>query len=87
MSPVFEAMMLLCFGCSWPFAIRKTWKTKRVEGVSILFLWLVLIGYVAGVLFKLTGTTDAVLLLYAVNFFMVGTEIVLYYRYRQVGVS
>ena len=79
--------MILCWGVSWPAALRKTLKTKSVEGVSILFLWLVFTGYVSGILFKLfaartEGFVNPVIILYLFNFLMVGAELILYYRYR-----
>jgi hypothetical protein len=82
MAPWFEAMMLVCFGSAWPTAIVKTFRVKRVDGVSIFFLWLILSGYGAGMAAKLTGSFNWVFALYALNFCMVATEIVLYYRYR-----
>lgn len=82
MAPYFEAGMLACFGAAWPAAIVKTLRAKQVEGISILFLWLVFAGYASGMAFKLIGIFDWVFVLYALNFSMVGTEIVLYYRYR-----
>lgn len=88
LSQCFEATMLICFGVSWPAAILKTLRTKRVEGVSVFFLSLVLIGYVAGIAAKVVKAQAAgtwpewVTALYALNAVLVGTEIVLYARYR-----
>ncbi len=85
---LFEGIMILCWGVSWPAAVRKTLKTRSVEGVSILFLWLVFFGYVSGIFFKLfaartDGFINPVIILYLFNFIMVGTELVLYYRFRR----
>lgn len=80
---VFECVMLLCFGCSWPFAIAKTIRSKTVEGKSIIFISLIFIGYLAGVVFKLTGGLDYVIWLYMINGSMVFTEIILYYKYHK----
>jgi uncharacterized protein with PQ loop repeat len=87
-SMVFEGIMLVCFGISWPFAIYKTFKTKNVEGVSIIFLWFVFFGYISGILFKVfeinSGSGPSpVMALYILNFLMVGTELVLYYYYKK----
>ena len=84
---LFEALMILCWGISWPFAVWKTLRTRNVEGVSIFFLWLVFVGYVSGVFFKLSvaraeGFVNPVIILYLFNFLIVGTELVLYYRFR-----
>lgn len=82
-----EAVMILCWGVSWPAALQKTWKTRSVEGVSAIFLWLVFIGYISGILFKLfaartEGFVNPVIILYIFNLLMVGTELILYYRFR-----
>ena len=45
---VLEAGMLICFGVSWPVDILKTLRTRRTEGKSLLFMSLVLTGYVLG---------------------------------------
>ena len=83
---VFESVMLLCFGCSWPFAIAKTIRTKTVEGKSIVFITLIFIGYLAGIIFKLIGNLDRVIWLYITNGSMVFTEIVLYFKYSHYSI-
>ena len=37
---IFEALMLICFGFSWPFAIMKTVKVKNPAGKIYIFLFL-----------------------------------------------
>ena len=80
---VFEMGMLICFGASWPFALYKTWKTKKSEGKSRVFLWLVFIGYLSGIAHKAIYSQDLVILLYILNGVMVLTDIALVYRYRK----
>ena len=80
---MFEAGMIICFGISWPVAIRKTLKTKSVHGKSRMFLFLVLGGYGLGILHKIFFSLDFVLLLYLFNFTMVLIEICLYFRYHK----
>ena len=41
---LFEAIMMICFGASWPASIWKTITVKNPIGKSMIFLWLVLIG-------------------------------------------
>ena len=84
---VFEAAMLMCFGVSWPVAILKTWRARRVEGKSLVFLWCVFGGYVSGILHKVYFSWDSVVALYVFNALLVATDIVLYYRYRGRGAS
>ena len=78
---IFEAGMLLCFGLSWPFAIWKTYKTKSVKGVSLLFLSLVFIGYLCGIAHKYFYNLDWITLLYIYNSALVLTQIILYFIY------
>ena len=81
-SAVFEAVMLVCFAAGWPFSIAKTIRTRIVGGKSPMFMFVVEIGYLSGVLFKLTGKTDAVLWLYLFNFTLIAIDLALYFRFR-----
>jgi hypothetical protein len=78
---IFEIVMLLCFGSSWPFAVVKTVKTKVVEGKSPVFLVLIFVGYLSGISFKLTFHFDLIVWLYVLNGSLVFTEILLYLKY------
>ena len=80
---IFEIIMLICFGSSWPFAVAKTLRTKVVVGKSPVFLVLIFTGYLSGILYKLTVNYDHVIWLYALNGSMVLTEIVLYIKYEK----
>lgn len=84
-TPIFEALMLICFGAAWPVAILKTIRVRRVDGKSVFFLWLVFTGYASGMGFKLTGNFNWVFFLYLLNFCMVGTEIILYYHFARLN--
>mgnify|MGYP001126118504 CR=1 FL=1 len=83
----FEAVMLVCFGCSWPVAIAKTLRVRRVHGKSVGFLFLVTLGYLSGIVAKILdadgGIPSWVTALYALNACMVSTEIVLYFRFKE----
>ena len=82
---IFEAGMLICFGASWPFAVRKTYKTKSVKGKSRLFLSLIILGYIFGMINKILNSVDIVFWLYVINLLLVGTDLVfcLIYRNRE----
>ncbi len=82
LSSMFEAMMLICFGFSWPFAIIKTVKVKNPAGKSYVFLFLIIIGYIAGCLYKITGKFDFVFWLYLLNGLLVATDTVLCLHYQ-----
>ncbi len=80
----FEMTMLLCFGMAWPTSIYKSIKSKSTKGKSVNFLFIILAGYLAGILHKLFYNLDFVIVLYVINFLMVLTDIILYYRNRRL---
>ncbi len=77
---IFEAIMLLCFGISWPISIYKSYTSRKVGSKSIVFLYAILVGYVAGVINKILYSPDIVLALYILNLIMVAIDTLLYYR-------
>ena len=79
---LFEALMMICFGASWPFSIWKSWKSREVGSKSLVFLILVLIGYLAGIVHKILSGVDYVLGLYILNALMVATDMALFLRNR-----
>ena len=83
--PIYEAIMLICFGTAWPFAIAKSWKARSSKGKSVIFLFVIFSGYIAGILNKTTNglSHDPVLILYIFNALMVATDIALYFRNRR----
>ena len=82
MSTVFEAMMLLAFGASWPAQILKTIRVKNPAGKSFIFLYLVQAGYLAGIAAKLSaGQITWVIWLYILDFVMVATDTMLSHYY------
>jgi hypothetical protein len=84
---VFEAIMLVCFGASWPFAIARTLRTKSVTGASATFHILVLLGYVSGIVHKIHYNMNFVLGFYVLNACMVALQLALLsvYRSRQAA--
>lgn len=81
---IFEAIMLICFGFSWPLSIYKSYKSRQTGGKSVIFLYLIFIGYIAGVINKLINGADLVTFLYILNGLMVSADILLYYRNRAI---
>jgi len=84
---IFEVLMLVCFGASWPFAVAKTYKTKNVKGKSSLFLSLVIIGYIFGIVHKILYSFDYVTFLYFFNGLMVLLDLILYFKYKKLEES
>lgn len=80
---IWEVLFLLCFACSWPFSIAKSLRTKVVTGKSPVFMGLIILGYIFGIVHKLTHSNDVVIYLYAFNALMVATDLVLYFYYSK----
>ena len=86
MSELLEFAMLFAFGFSWPFAIWRTWKAKRVDGKSPMFSAIVIVGYVCGIAAHLVeGTKMWLVPVYLVDVLLVSTDLALYFRYRRRG--
>ena len=81
MAEIFEAVMVICFGASWPLSVYKSWKSRTAKGKSVLFEILILVGYLFGIAGKLiTHNITYVFVFYILNICMVGTDICLYVR-------
>lgn len=81
---IFEIVMLLCFGTAWPFSIYKSCKSKSTKGKSIIFLVVLIIGYIAGILNKIYNNMDGVIFLYILNLVMVSIDALLWVRNRKL---
>ena len=77
---ILEMTMLICFGAAWPLSIYKSYTSKSTAGKSVIFLIIIMIGYVAGILNKLLYNYDFVIYLYILNLFMVFIDTMLYFR-------
>ena len=80
---IFEALMMLSFGVSWPVSIAKALRTKVVAGKSPLFMIIVIFGYVCGVVHKVVYNLDWVVALYVLNLVMVALDLALYLKYMR----
>lgn len=90
---VFEIIMVVCFGASWPFNIVKAYKARTAKGTSLLFMGLIGFGYVAGILCKLMQLIEKGSLhwlgwiafaFYFVNLSMIITGVVIYFRNKRL---
>lgn len=80
-----ETIMLITFGCSWPFNIAKSLKSKTTLGKSVYFEIIVVIGYFFGIAAKLiiynrTGVLQYSFWFYILDILLVSTDICLYIR-------
>ena len=76
-----EAVMLICWGMSWPVSIIKALRTKIVLGKSPLFTLLIAIGYICAISHKVLYSRDYLIVLYLFNLAMILTDLCLYVRY------
>ncbi len=49
---IMEALMVICFGLSWPLNIAKAWKARSTKGMSLLFYFFIWIGYIFAIIGK-----------------------------------
>ncbi len=92
MSEILEITMILCFGASWPFNVYKSYRARTAKGKSLLFLLLIIAGYVAGIASKFMnpvymaeiGEKWYVLFFYFLNLVMVTADLVLYFRNKRL---
>lgn len=77
---IFEIMMIVCFGFSWPMNVVKSWRSRTTRGKSLPFLLLILLGYMFGITSKLIGGRFKwyVLFFYVLNLTMVSIDLCLY---------
>lgn len=82
---IFEISMLVCFGFAWPTSIYKSLKSKSIKGKSVLFLYVIIAGYIFGILHKIFNDPDFVVFLYALNALMVFVDLMLYYKNKKLS--
>lgn len=81
---IFEALMLVCFGAAWPFSIYRMLKTKESHGKSLLFLSVILAGYVFGAFSQYFGERSVVIYLYVFNALLVSFDLFLTIKYGRM---
>lgn len=80
-----ETIMLIIFGMSWPVNISKSLKSKTTLGKSIAYEYLVIAGYLFGVVakvlyYKQNGYLQYSLIFYIIDILLVTTDVLIYYR-------
>lgn len=80
---LFEILMMVAFGLSWPNNIATTLKNKSTKGKSLSFLLLIDAGYLCGIIGKILSSHLVwyVMFFYVLNFIMVSIDICLYFYY------
>ena len=85
---LFEAVMIICFGLSWPLSVYKSWKSRTAKGKSLQFEIFIWIGYIFGItknfIMFANGSNSWVFFLgwafYFLNFIEITIDMILYFR-------
>ena len=90
MTDLLETLMILCFGLSWPLSIRKSLISHTDKGKSLIFEFVIWIGYIFGIIRKFmlwhaaTAPLDWLFYLswvfYVLNFLEITVDMGLYFR-------
>ena len=84
MGGILETAMLICFGCSWPINLVKNYKCRSAKGMSLPFILLLMVGYIAGISAKFILGVNVhnayVLVVYLLNLAMVTANLFVYFR-------
>jgi hypothetical protein len=84
-----EALMILCFGLSWPISIVRSYVSRTAKGKSLFFEVFLWIGYIFGISRKLmqltTGNDLGVLfylglIFYFLNIIEISIDMMLFFR-------
>ncbi len=84
-----EALMIICFGLSWPVSVYRSYKSRTAKGKSLMFEVFVWVGYIFGIARKVIQISggaqhDWVFYLafafYILNILEITADILLYFR-------
>ena len=79
-----EAVMLICFGFSWPLSLMKNIKARSAKNMSLPFISLIIFGYVAGITAKFINQKfNYVLVIYFLNLLIVSLNVPVYFINRR----
>ncbi|MCX7615283.1 MAG: hypothetical protein N2Z65_05975 [Clostridiales bacterium] len=88
LASIFETIMIISFGVSWPLSIMRSYRSRSTKGKSLLFMCFIFIGYLSGITSKcISGTYNLAFWFYFPNVVMVATDICLYFRNRRIEKS
>ena len=88
MAEILEAIMLVCFGLSWPMNAYKNYKARTAAGTSWQFIGLITLGYFAGIAAKFaSGSVTWVLAVYFINVACVAVNWAVYFRNRRLDAA
>lgn len=84
MTEIFESIMLICFGLSWPMSVVKNVKARTAKSMSLPFILLIITGYIAGITAKIISKNFTyVLAIYILNLIFVSANLAVYFINRR----
>lgn len=82
---IFETIMIISFGASWPLSIVRSYKSRSTKGKSLFFMCFILFGYACGLTAKfLNRDFGLAFIFYFPNIILVSTDIYLYFRNKKI---
>ena len=89
---IFEWIMLICFGLSWPISVYNSIRSRSTKGKSVIFIVAIMIGYISGIIGKIVNhQLGYVVVLYCLNLLVVSMDLVLFVinarREKRLGIS
>ena len=87
---ILEAVMLVCFGCSWPMNLVKNYRAKSAKAMSLGFILLIITGYAAGIIAKICTVMNGgnvhwyVWVVYIFNICIVSCNLGVYFYNRKL---
>jgi hypothetical protein len=80
---IYELFFFMFIACAWPVSIIRMIRRKSTKGKSILFLLIVLLGYVFGIIHKFLYSLDFVVCVYFLDLALVMTDLAVYLYIRK----
>jgi hypothetical protein len=85
LASIFETIMIISFGASWPLSIYRSYKSRSTKGKSLFFMCFILLGYACGLTAKfLNNDHGLAFIFYFPNIILVATDISLYFRNKRI---
>lgn len=84
MAEILEALMMVCFGLSWPINAIKAYRAGTAAGTSWVFIGLITFGYAVGIAAKfVAGSINWVLIVYFLNVIALAFNWAIFFRNRR----
>ncbi len=88
MADTLEGLMLVCFSVSWYWSIAKMLRTRTAAGKSLIFAFLIFLGYFLGIISKFlaweqTGALSPLIWIYCWNVLLLSVDAALLIRFSR----